>query len=801
MNERFDLEISQDFKDALLGFYARPDPSPTFQAQLEGRLRLRYVSLREKKAAHLKVNGDGWASFKHYLYGRLWRLAVFALILALSAILLAIGPGRVLAQVQRMLGYLPGVGFVDLERARVLPAPVQVQQGKVTLQVDEVLATPDKTLVVFSTQGIGAGDLPWPNPAIGGDFAASLRLPDGSRLEARSWQLELAAGKVEFPPIPASVDRISLEIPRLPLVPEGAAPENWQVELTLVPAKGLPPKGLFPAPYSPTAAAVTAKGVSLEALQVAQGPEETGVLARLIWQDPAWQRVSWNQATLSDDLGHIYWNMPGASNAGVAVLSAPKGIPAPTRPAFSDEQTLHLAPLSLAARRATFSIPEVSYEVPVQGSFAFDPGPDPKPGQTWSLDERLEAVGASLHLVGARLTENPAPNHERGETRYSLEFVFQVSQPAGRQLNSMSWTASASGFTGQGGSSNGRDRFILSLNSDEIVHKPFRVNAESAFITLPGPWEVSWNLPGAPLGGSSVRRAQPSNPVTASHGVSLRLDDILQSDRITVIHLSVAQLPAGAQLLGFYPYNSSSANNRPFLQDQWGQALGNASSITWSPDGKPGSDPLQLIFAPAPALTQRLALTVPGVELLYPGQASFTFDVPPDLVFQPEQYAVTVIGGGGPERQETLTRMASRHWSVDIPIEIAGYSLHFSEAWVEVNEGSEAPYVLNLRGDPLDYRQGEQTLSTLRFSSVSRPDGTTDRVDYSTSLSGQLSLPSGGIGPESESSSRWIAGLALDVSAGNSFSLLPGRYTVELNGVTTWLAGPWRWSWSTVDGG
>ncbi len=43
-------------------------------------------------------------------------------------------------------------------------------------------------------------------------------------------------------------------------------------------------------------------------------------------------------------------------------------------------------------------------------------------------------------------------------------------------------------------------------------------------------------------------------------------------------------------------------------------------------------------------------------------------------------------------------------------------------------------------------------------------------------------LPLGGIGFESEKSSRPVSGLSLDVSAWDRFSPLPGRYTIEFDG-------------------
>ncbi len=791
MNENTAPEFPVKFERVLQEYHQLHEPEPSFVTRLETMLLERHAEQHSSRRDTARQR-QSWLPILPFLRSYRWQLVSLAILLALLTALIAAGPQRVLGQVQRLLGYLPGIGFVDLNRARVMPAPVQVRQGNVTLEVKEVLAEPDRTIVAFSTQGISAEDLPWPNPAIKGGFTAALRLPDGQRLEARTWQVELAAGKVEFPPIPENITMVTLEIPRLPLVPEGAAPQEWKIPLSLVPAGGKPPESLFPEPYTPTGAAGSENGITLEVLQVAQGPEETGILVRLHWQDSTWKHVSFSHTTLRDDLGHIYWQLPGPSNAGIAVLHAPAAEPEATPDPRTYEETLRLAPLSLAAHRGTLSVYDISYNVPAQASFSFDPGPDPQPGQVWNLDDRLEVAGIPVRLVAAWLKENSGTKQPEPTSRYSLGFVFEAEPQNDLRLNYLDLRPQHSAFRpGSTGGMSGTGRMEIRLNLDEIVTEPFRVQVAEAFVSLYGPLEVSWDLPEGPLSASSVRRWSPKGLEQSKHGMTLRVDKAFLSDRVSWVEISAPSLPEGTKLLNFTNASAYSLQDRPRLQDPWGRTIEAAQSVTWSQGGRPGEDPLRLQFGPLPPLTRQLTLDIPGAMLLLPGQAALEVEVPQGLGFHQEEYTVTVVGGGGPERKEKQVRWVSNPWKVDLPLEIAGYSLHFTQARVEQNEDAATTYRLVLTGEPVISRLGEGTLSMLRFSAVVRPDGEKRIVGYEYGGYPLTETVFGGIGKD-EGSRRFTARLEMDVTAKNGLELLPGRYHVELSGVAVWVEGRWR---------
>jgi hypothetical protein len=220
---------------------AAPPPNPAFVERLEARLRSAATAPRAALPASAR-----WTRRQRWAVGALGLALVLAMALAI------VGPRRVLAEFQRLLGYVPGIGFVDLDAARVLTAPVQTSRDGVILRVMQVLAQPDRTLVVFEADGLAAYDPRQVSETLERNYTAELLLPDGSRLPGAGQSLarggESASGSLRFPPLPPDV---TLLLPRLPYVAPGDAPEGWEVPLTLRLATGEVVAEVFPQPYAP----------------------------------------------------------------------------------------------------------------------------------------------------------------------------------------------------------------------------------------------------------------------------------------------------------------------------------------------------------------------------------------------------------------------------------------------------------------------------------------------------------------------------------------------------------------------
>ena len=832
MDEQITSEFPKGFVEPLLEFCAAPEPEPAFVSGLERQLLARQAELRAATQPGQNRARRWWAKFTAALRRRGWGYLALGLLAALAIALFAIGPQRVLAQVQRWLGYVPGIGFVNLAETRALASPVEVTRGGVTLRVEQVIAGPQRTQVLISVPGLSEADLPWPNAAVeNSDFSAFLllpeaglpreSLPDGSsRMEMTRWELSTGAGKLEFPPLPGGVNRVTLVVPRLPLAPAGALPEDWEIPLALRPLSGELSQALFPQPYSPPDASDSHHGITLRVLDVAQSATETAVRYQVEWPDPNWEFLfglgSSRMPELRDDLGHIYWEGLGSHGSSVgevaiAIPNASQATPTPAAPSHAD--TLVFPALSLSASQATLWVDALEFQVPAQGSFSLDLGPNPKIGDSWPLDLRLEVAGFPVHLTAARLREETVETGEgHSEKRAFLEFDLDpLEERDGLSLTGFDLANLQLGVHGHGGGSisNGIERYTgrLEFPTGKLPSGRVELQVMGASLRMGGPWEVTWAIPGRdPASLVQPVRLFPAAGEQPAGEMRPLVAEAFLSDRLTAIKFGAAGLPPGDSLVQALAYDPTTfdlyrlipglSSSKPpglYLEDNWGRRYepgGNQAVIR--PDGdNAGYDPRWRYFPPLEPLAQGLSLHVPGVEVFAPGEASFEVEVPRDVTFKPEEYTETVIGGGGPERQVTGARGVSDPWPVNSAFDLAGYRLRFTQAQLEHDEHSDPPYRLLLTGDPPAEGRGGSHLIELRFAQVEQPDGETLRIDPALENSGMISLPYGGVGLQESGSSQLQAGIFLDGTAADRIDLLPGRYRVALNGVTVWVPGPW----------
>ena len=156
----------------------------------------------------------------------------------LIALIFFVGPQNVVAAFRSLVGYLPGIGFVqNTDQGYVLSAQVSQERDGVRVTVLEAYADLQQTLVVYEIY-----PLP-PETASEIDAPASpyLVLTDGSMLNLThgdgggkdgQWHEQLG-----FPPLENRTEVMTLIIPRLHGQAAGAAPENWQIQFRLVPAQ------------------------------------------------------------------------------------------------------------------------------------------------------------------------------------------------------------------------------------------------------------------------------------------------------------------------------------------------------------------------------------------------------------------------------------------------------------------------------------------------------------------------------------------------------------------------------------
>lgn len=438
--------------------------------------------------------------------------AAFLVLLLLTGVAYAIGS---------LMGYLPGIGFVHADSLRVLAEPISLTREGITLTVQQVVADSQRTVVVYSTEGLriaaanSAGE--------GGSFGSvqTLRLPDGTTLEVLSgsgyggtpeplvpafrsqggWPNY--SSRLVYPAVGADVDELTLVIPILETMPAGAAPENWELTFRLVPA---PPDMTFVAvtvlaPASLSAAGTgetlppglsnvaTANGFTLQlesVLELEDGFVLTG-------------RLSWDESVFPPGGGTI-------SEAVIPTLTDAGGREIPIEEVRLDAlQGEHDMPWSFRTNRVIFAGPLVlsvstigtTLFPPAEG-FEFDLGTDPRIGDTWKIDRDLAVGGQTFRLLSAQLMESPDACW--GSV---LEFRFTSVEP-GVSAEVQDVIPEPPCLPSHGGGGGGGGPADPNVFQGAVAYQGipagthrFSIRAAIPYV-VSGPWQVVWQPPSIP---------------------------------------------------------------------------------------------------------------------------------------------------------------------------------------------------------------------------------------------------------------------------------------------------------------
>ena len=144
--------------------------------------------------------------------------------------------------IQRWFGYIPGFGLVQDDKVRTLVEPQNQTVNGITLSVDEVIASSDKTLVKYSIFGIeenmkiksvicpGANSIPINSSPV-------MQLSDGSKLQDVSLGVVPDNGKYKFEatysPIPLTEQNVAFSLECLWQTENGSSLWSFQVQLQL----------------------------------------------------------------------------------------------------------------------------------------------------------------------------------------------------------------------------------------------------------------------------------------------------------------------------------------------------------------------------------------------------------------------------------------------------------------------------------------------------------------------------------------------------------------------------------------
>ncbi|MDD5370912.1 MAG: hypothetical protein PHQ40_17660 [Anaerolineaceae bacterium] len=362
-----------------------------------------------------------------------WTWAALAVVLALAALFIFRQP--VLAAMGRLFGYgyLPQAGFIPLEGTRFLNNPVRQEHAGRSLTVTLGVATSTRTILWLEES----------EPTRGAD-GAWLETPSGERLSLTTWTGEPTrpggrGARLEFPPLLAGVERVTL-----------ALPEGWRLPLEWIPAAGagLPATDVR-APY-PTPATTAMPGSATVPTAGSESPTQTPQAAAPPCAEVRGLRVCLAaaqtdekgtrlllEATSTDpqfvpggDSGQFTLPNPVSDEQEISLtddLGNVTRLETPLDPVQWDGERL-LRPLTFPppaaqARQLTLRVPafEASLTFADPLELSVDLGADPQPGQALAVDQELTVLGQTLRFRQASLVGDGASSLHVSLTSDPLE--------------------------------------------------------------------------------------------------------------------------------------------------------------------------------------------------------------------------------------------------------------------------------------------------------------------------------------------------------------------------------------------
>ena len=467
--DEMNLTLPPELESSLDDFYAIPEPDPAFASRLDQDLQSRFGEFSSPETVSRKT-------FMQSLRAR----PALALLIVLLAIALLSG---VAYAISRLTGFIPGFGFTSgAGDVYVLGEPASASVDGVTLRVENAVDDGSRFWVELTRSGELDSHQDF-------QIAAYILLPDGQKVQSLTGrETGISAGQTqmayEFPPLPAGAKTIILQFEFI--TRDGDTLRSIDIPLVLRPIR---PGELIPAPPTQIASlqSETRSGLALVLEHVAADPDKTILQVALLFDAPdAGLAGDWN-VMLTDVSGTVYplVNLSPSSSDGVHKLYQTQ--------AFSGEETLTLSLVMFPYGEAVHVYAGIPAGI---ATFTFDPGLDPRAGQSWPLDERLQIGDLSLHAVNAQLV-----------TGTELLFEFEPVE----DLNGvMLYTSDPLLRGASGGAPTQSGNLTAGIIFESMPTHPFEVGVNRIYYTAHGPWQIRWHPPAAPEEASGLPTSTPA---------------------------------------------------------------------------------------------------------------------------------------------------------------------------------------------------------------------------------------------------------------------------------------------------
>jgi hypothetical protein len=392
------------------------------------------------------------------------------------------------AAIQRWFGYVPGAGLVSSDQMRVLADPVVLERDGINLTVKQVWASVDRTVVQYAVEGWERGSGDTQSGDADCDQTGLLRLEDRDLAVTEAptmigWEDGYEVVGV-YAAIPADIDTVALIVP----CSDPAAAGEWEVPLTLVSAPAdmtVYPviENAVPAEMAPaaqplgTGSDLLPEGLALAVERAAEMDDGYLLFATLNWEntglgwvdipDPAVLRLTDASGKLIPY--HVDYQatnpLMGAAPAGQITFA----LQTETKP---------------AAGPLTLMLDTISAHIITDADFTVDPGSDPEPGLSWTLDQDIE-LGYGYSLRVKQVTYS-LPDADYVQLSVRMESESGVT---GASLQDPADPMASS----EEGDINEAGVFTTNLYyPTPLPQGPLSIAVPSFTVNLPGNWQATW---------------------------------------------------------------------------------------------------------------------------------------------------------------------------------------------------------------------------------------------------------------------------------------------------------------------
>jgi hypothetical protein len=412
-------------------------------------------------------------------------LIVVLILLMLTGIAYAIG---------NLLGFIPGVGIIDQGvPLRILDNSTTETRDGITITVERAVLSGDKTVVIYSVEGIPSNAYPEREEFPGCTKVPEIHLQDGATLkfssgESASWGTGYES-KAIYASIATGVNSATFIIPCIYGTLPGTLPENWKLQLQFIPAPPdltvMPVIEVSPSPHVSGSPPTSQPLVLERVVETQDGYILTGKIQMAGLPADMTMLDSISRFRITDATGReLITKIPD----DVDVASNKAGEIAWAYEIIGKQQSW---PLTITVDAINVSLTHGD-----QFWFNFDTGTIPQTGQGWMLNKDMVLNGHHVTLSSVhRLTDG-----------------YKFTLKADPQVTGISIRIDGFHAAGGGGGSDGKGNFSLSnvyegnVPSGELT---LVISLQSVFVTVP--WSITWQPDELP---TAVPDNTPSSPST-----------------------------------------------------------------------------------------------------------------------------------------------------------------------------------------------------------------------------------------------------------------------------------------------